>query len=224
MSNTVIAIDGPSASGKSTVARAVARALNYRYVDSGALYRTVTWYALRQGCSINDPVAVAEWVRRVRFNFSVADEGVVRVGVDGRLPPLDALRSDDVVEAVSDVAAVPAVRGVVNDALRDMRRLGSLVVEGRDIGTVVFPETSLKFFVDADPEERARRRSVETGGDVARVGASLRRRDQKDSSREAAPLRRAPDAVHVDTTRMAVAQVVGRILDCANRFKKKNET
>ncbi len=214
MSKIVVAVDGPSASGKSTVARAVAQALDYRYVDSGALYRTVTWYALQQDRATNDAGRLAEWVHRLSFSLSTTDPGVVRVQIDDRLPDLADLRGDAVVEAVSDVAAVPEVRRVVGDVLRDMTRLGPLVVEGRDIGTVVFPKTPLKFFVDADPEERARRRSIETGGDVARVKASLQRRDQKDSSRHSAPLRCAADAIRVDTTGMTVEQVVDRILGC----------
>ncbi len=212
MYSIVVAVDGPSASGKSTVARAVAQALNYRYVDSGALYRTVTWYALQQGRAVDDAESLAEWVNRTRFTFSTADDGVVRVRIDDMLPPVADLRSEAVVEAVSDVAAVPDVRRAVGDVLRDMTRLGPLVVEGRDIGTVVFPDTPLKFFVDADPEERARRRSAETGGDVCRVKESLQRRDRKDSSRPSAPLRRAADAIRIDTTRMTVQQVVDLIV------------
>ncbi len=211
MSAFVIAVDGPSASGKSTVARGVARQLNCRYVDSGALYRAITWRALQQGIAVADTPRLAQWVKNVTFRFS-HDDGIVRVSLDGMAPDTNDLRGDAVVEAVSDVAAVPDVRHAVGIVLREMTRLGPLVVEGRDIGTAVFPETPLKFFVDADPEERARRRSAETGADLSRVKQSLQRRDRKDRNRRTAPLRCAPDAVRMDTTHLPVEQVVDWIV------------
>ncbi len=211
MSAFVIAVDGPSASGKSTVARAVARVLNSLYVDSGALYRAITWRALQQGISAADAPRLAQWVKNVRFR-SWHDDGIVRVSLDDMLPDADDLRGDAVVEAVSDVAAVPDVRHAVGGVLRDMIRLGPLVAEGRDIGTAVFPETPWKFFVDAAPEERARRRSAETGGELSRVKQSLQRRDCKDSNRQTAPLRCAPDAVRIDTTHLPVEKVVDLIV------------
>ena len=153
---TVIAIDGPSASGKSTVARQAAHALGFNYVDSGALYRGLTWKCLRENVDIDHPADVVELVRRVELEFFV-EEGAVRFTLDGEDPGAQ-VRSMAVQERVSDVAALPEVRAMVVQHLRDTTRFGSLVMEGRDIGTVVFPDTPFKFYLDANPEERARRR------------------------------------------------------------------
>jgi CMP/dCMP kinase len=212
MSSRVIAIDGPSASGKSTVARAVAGRLGYRYVDSGALYRAVTWRALQTAPDTTDAAGLAAWVRQIRVDL-VEQPGAIRFSIDGRTPDDADLRASPVVEAVSDVAAVPAVRETVGERLRSMTRFGNLVVEGRDIGTAVFPDAPFKFFIDADPAERARRRSAESGDDEHTVQASLQRRDKKDSSRPTAPLRRAHDAVLIDTTHLTIEQVVSQIID-----------
>lgn len=215
MSNTVIAIDGPSASGKSTVARAVASALGFVYADSGALYRGITWSALQTGLRTDDLASLDQWLERVDFEITVQN-GVMRFSIDGRMPDDGDLRRTDVVEAVSDLAALASVRRVVGEQLHAMLCFGNLVVDGRDIGTAVFPETRHKFFVDADPAERARRRAAENGADAASIRASLQRRDQKDRSRSAAPLRRAADALCIDTTRMTVQEVVDRILEAVH--------
>ncbi len=210
MSGFIIAIDGPSASGKSTVSRTVARELGCRHIDSGALYRAVTWHALQQGLAANDAGRLAQWVNSARF--SLPDESNARLAVDDKSPSDNDLRGEAVVEAVSDVAAVPDVRRAVNKILRRMAAQGSVVVEGRDIGTVVFPQTPFKFFLDADPQERARRRCLETDGETGKIKESLEKRDLKDRSRRAAPLRRAPDAMRIDTTRLSVRQVADRII------------
>ncbi len=216
MSHTVVAIDGPSASGKSTVARAVARAMQFRHVDSGALYRGITWRALQIGLDCHDADVLTRWVDQLRFDLEARDDAMW-FSVDDASPDPESLRSAAVVEAVSDVAAVPAVRRVVGQQLHAMTGFGDLVIEGRDIGTVVFPDTPHKFFVDADPEERARRRSAESGGDAQQVQASLQRRDRKDRNRPAAPLRCAADALRIDTTHLSVEQVVARILERIRR-------
>ncbi len=211
----VVAIDGPSASGKSTVARAVARALGALYVDSGAVYRGVTWQALRTGADPRRPESVLAALERSRWRFFV-EEGAVVFRVDGERPGR-ALRSEAVREAVSDVAAVPGVRAFVAARLREARRFGPLVMEGRDIGTVVFPATPHAFYLDADPSERARRRlrdivSLEGRGDASSVRDSLARRDLKDRTRPAAPLQVAPRAVVIDSTALGVDAVVERIV------------
>ncbi len=218
MSNNLhitVAIDGPSASGKSTVARQAARALAFHYVDSGALYRGLTWKCLREGVNTEDPAAVAELVRRTQLDFFV-EEGAIRFTLDGEDPGAQ-IRSMPVQERVSDVAAVPDVRARVVQHLRETARFGSLVMEGRDIGTVVFPDTPFKFYLDADPEERARRRHQEmvlSAADttVDNVLASLKRRDRKDSTRKTAPLQIALGARVIDSTALAASDVVALVV------------
>lgn len=206
-----IAIDGPSASGKSTVARGVARHLGYLYVDSGALYRAVAWKALAENVDPSNAEALEPMTAAISMRFFV-DEGAVAFEIDGESPGL-ALREERVNQVVSPVAANPFVREKVTGWLRRMRELGALVMEGRDIGTVVFPDATFKFYLDASPEERARRRHAEMHSQasdlsVDAVGASLQRRDQIDSRRMTAPLKTAPDAIIVDSTGMGIDDVV----------------
>lgn len=213
---TVVAIDGPAASGKSTVSRNVARELGYFYVDSGAMYRGITWKALREGVDFDAPEALAELAVRLDVQFQPVD-GVVRFAIDGE-DPWDQLRSEPVRERVSDVASVPEVRAFIVRMLRLTVRFGDLVMEGRDIGTVVFPETPFKFYLDADPDERARRRfrelaESEGSASVEQVRNSLVRRDLKDASRKTAPLQIALGARVIDSTAMGVDDVVRLIVD-----------
>ncbi len=209
----VIAIDGPSASGKSTVARKVAAALGWLYVDSGAVYRAVAWRVLQAGVDPSDQDAVAAHTRSIEANFFV-ELGAVLFEMGGERPG-EALRREAVNLAVSPVAANPVVRDIVTAWLRGMRDLGHLVMEGRDIGSVVFPEAAHKFYLDASPEERARRRHAESQENltVDAVGASLQRRDQVDSRRMTAPLTVAKDAAIVDSTGMRIDDVVAAILE-----------
>lgn len=207
-----IAIDGPSASGKSTVARKVAAALNWLYVDSGAVYRAVAWRVIQNEIDPSDQDAVAAHAREIQANFFV-ENGAVLFEMAGERPG-EALRREAVNRAVSPVAANPIVREIVTAWLRGMRELGNLVMEGRDIGSVVFPEAAFKFYLDASPEERARRRHAETqeGLSMDAVGASLQRRDQIDSRRMTAPLTVAKDAHIVDSTGLSIDDVVAAIL------------
>ena len=214
----VICIDGPSGSGKSTTARAVAESSGVLFVDSGALYRIVTWKALRAGVDTSDPAAVAAFVPRVSVDFSVKGSRVA-YEVDGAEPG-DAIRTPEINAHVSPVSAVPEVRAVVTAWLRDMPRFGDIVVEGRDIGSVVYPDSPYRFYLDCDPDERARRRQKEDEGKgfvqtTAQVKASLLARDKIDSSRKTAPLKVPEGAILVDTTGLTVAQVVSRILDAS---------
>ncbi len=211
----VVAIDGPAASGKSTVARRVAQALGFLYADSGAVYRTVTWQALRTGVAPRDAEAVTRLAETLPASLDVAG-GQVRFLVDGCDPGL-ALRAEEINRNVSPVAATSAVRTVVVTWLRRMAGFGDLVMEGRDIGTVVFPATPWKFYLDASPEERARRRHLEMAAraeseGVDAVGRSLQQRDRIDSSRPTAPLRVAEGAVVVDSTGLDVEAVVAQVL------------
>lgn len=210
----VVAIDGPAASGKSTVARRVAAALGALYVDSGAVYRGITWAALERGVDVYDAGVVTEMLARLKVRFFSRD-GAVGFTIDDHAPGA-AIRSQAVNDAVSPVAVIPAVRVQVVKWLREMAPLGPLVMEGRDIGTAVFPDTPHKFYLDASPEERARRRhrelEAQTSIDEAEVGASLRRRDKIDSSRKMDPLQVAPGATRIDSTAMGIDEVVRTIV------------
>ena len=211
MPGRVIAIDGPSASGKSTVARKVAAGLGFHYVDSGALYRGIAWRAGELGCDMTKPQDVVAAMSRMVVTFFMEDSAV-RYLIDGYEPRTE-IRSERVTESVSVVAAIPEVRLQVTRWLRNMADLGDLVMEGRDIGTVVFPNALAKFYLDASPQERARRRHAELAGtDVTRVMDSLQHRDQRDAGRKTAPLKLAPDARVVDTTGLSIEDVVSVIL------------
>lgn len=207
-----IAIDGPSASGKSTVARRVAGKLGYVYVDSGSLYRGVVWLALKEGVDPSDEDKISDMLAEIEVKFFLVDNAVC-FSVNGDKPVAE-LRSVAVNGSVSLVAAMSEVRDMVVGWLRSMVRFGNLVIEGRDIGTVVFPDAEHKFYLDASPEERARRRSVEMLGDEdsAEVRRSLERRDTIDSTREIAPLAVAGDAVVIDSTSMSIDETVTMIL------------
>jgi len=212
----VIAIDGPAASGKSTVAKQVAVQRAWLYVDSGALYRAMTFGVLERVGVDADAVAIATAAEAIEAEFFIAD-GRVTFRMDGATPG-EALRTERINQQVSLVAAVPEVRAKVTAWLRGMRELGDLVVEGRDIGTAVFPDAAWKFYLDASAEERARRRHREMAGDaasggVAAVEASLVRRDRIDSGRKVAPLRSADGAHHIDSTGLGIEDVVALVMD-----------
>lgn len=211
----VICIDGPSGSGKSTTARAIAENSNVLFVDSGALYRIMTWKALQSGVDTSDPAAVAAFAPTVKVDFVVKGSRVA-YEVDGEEPG-DAIRTPEINRHVSPVSAVPEVRAIVTRWLREMPRLGDIVVEGRDIGSVVYPDSPFRFYLDCDPDERARRRQREDEGKgflqtTEQVKASLLARDKIDSSRKTAPLKVPEGAIRVDTTNLSVAQVVHFIL------------
>ncbi len=198
----IIAIDGPAGSGKSTVARSVAAALGFTYLDSGAMYRCVALAALRRGV---EPAAVASAVR-------------IELGERIRLDGADvttAIRTPEVSEAASQAAASPAVRAAMVVEQRRLLATGDWVAEGRDIGTVVAPDAALKVFLTADPAERARRRAAELGADPAAVLAEQTIRDERDRSRAHSPLAVAADAVELDTTALTVEQVVERVVALA---------
>ncbi len=209
-----VAVDGPSASGKSSVSRSLAKRLHFVYVDSGALYRAITWSILARELSPGNLAGVTALLAGTDIEPCLV-QGSVRYMVDG-VDPGEDLRSDPVVERVSDVAAIPEVRSFIVEHLRDAVRFGSLVMEGRDIGSVVFPDTPHKFYLDADPAERARRRFHEDasrrgGGGLNAVRDSLDRRDRKDASREISPLQVAEGAQVINTTGMTLDEVVARI-------------
>lgn len=220
----IVAIDGPAASGKSTVARALARRLGAHYLDTGAMYRAVALAALERDIALDDEAAVARLARSVTIEFVHADGSPVPTGVllDGTDITL-AIRTPAVDDAVSAVARMPEVRSaMVEQQRRIAASAGAIVLEGRDIGTVVFPDADVKVFLTASSAERARRRHAEmaerghaVGEDDVREG--LTRRDHADSSREAAPLAAAPDATLIDTTGLTIEQVVETVADLVER-------
>src|SRR5436309_3042617 len=213
----IIAIDGTSASGKSTNAKLVAAALGYVYVDTGAMYRTLAWYCLRNKLDVHDPKAVALASGRWKTKL-VCDGGQVRLLVDGYFPAQE-IRTAEVSAAVPHVAAVPKVRDWMKKKQRECVIFGDLVMEGRDIGTNVFPETDFKYYLDAHPEERSRRRAAEG------VHENLAARDQRDSQRAAAPLMIALGAKVINNSQMTSAETSAVILaDIKEKMKAREES
>jgi cytidylate kinase len=208
----IVAIDGPSGVGKGTVSRALAEALGYRHVDTGVMYRAVGWKAARDGVAFNDEAALESIAR----NADIAMSGG-RVEVDGHDVTQD-IRSAEMDSAASAVGILPRVRAALVARQRAMGRDGGIVMEGRDIGTVVFPEADVKIFLDAAPEERARRRANDPAHgaagtrSAADVASDLAARDRQDSNRAASPLAVAPGAVVIDTTDLSIPDVVARAL------------
>lgn len=210
----VLAIDGPAGAGKSTTARAVATALGFAYLDSGALYRCVALAALEAGVSPEDDAALG----------ALAATLDIRQSVDGRFTLNDRdvtglIRSPEVSQAASKSSACPSVRAALVDIQRGAIAPPGTVAEGRDIGTVIFPEADLKVFLDAEPPERTRRRTLELEAKaapaeaIARVGREIEERDRRDSTRAVAPLAKARDALVIDTTFLSFDEVVARIVD-----------
>ena len=231
----IVAIDGPSGSGKSSVAREVARRCDLTYLDTGAMYRSVALACLRRGVDPEDSDAVATVAREVRIEF-INSEGGQRVLLDGD-DVTQAIRTPEVELAVSPVSANPAVRETMVALQRRAGETGDVVAEGRDIGTVVFPQADVKVFLVASPEARARRRAVQRqGGNLATGDAvavdtadeqaildDLMRRDAYDSSREASPLRPAEDATHIDSSELGFEEVVARVISLSPELTERAE-
>lgn len=200
----VVAIDGPAASGKSSVARELARRLGFAYVNSGAMYRAVTWHILQRGIAPNDAMRITAAVDAALIICDLVDHES-RIKID-QVDPAQHLRNDPVNNAVSRVSTVPEVRKVLTERMRDYARDHDVVVEGRDIGSVVFPESRYKFYIDASPEVRLRRRAAEGQCDEIAV------RDRVDSSRLASPLVISRDAHVIDSSNLTIEGVVGEII------------
>lgn len=218
----IITIDGPAGAGKSTVARKLAKRLGLVYVDSGATYRAAALAVLELGVSADDRRAVAEAVSHAEIHFLADGEGS-RVLLDGRDVSED-IRTPEVTLAAAQVSRLPEVREKLVGLQRGLARGRGVVMEGRDIGTVVFPEAPLKIFLKADPEERSRRRlkdEIEKGrqATLERTAYEIGRRDQLDAERKLSPLVAAPDAVEIDSTHLTVDEVVRRILELARERK-----
>jgi cytidylate kinase len=200
----VIAIDGPAASGKSSVARELARRLEFSYVNSGAIYRAITWYILKHRIDPGESARIARTIESVNVACDL-ENNESRVSIDN-IDPTDCLRDDRVNENVSRVSSIPRVREIVVRKMRNYARSHELVVEGRDIGSVVFPDTPYKFYVDASPDVRLQRRVAQGQRDEIAV------RDRADSSRLASPLIVADDALVIDTSHLTIEEVVGKII------------
>lgn len=222
----IVAIDGPSGAGKSTVAKAVAKELGFSCLDTGAMYRAIAWRALQDGVALDDEPALGAIVRTYDIAFGhVEGDPVPRRVFIGDDEVTDAIRTAEIDRAVSPVSAAPAVREALLDQQRRIGNAGDYVVEGRDIGTVVFPDAAVKVFLTASDEERAHRRvrqNVDRGIgsiDYDEVLADLRRRDEADSSRATAPLRPADDAVHIDSTGHYIEEVIDQICSLAREAR-----
>ncbi|MFA5177381.1 MAG: (d)CMP kinase [Candidatus Omnitrophota bacterium] len=216
----IIAIDGPAGAGKSTVARLVAKSLNFLYIDTGAMYRALTLKALEQGVDIKDPRKVTELASHTEISLFNDPQAPLKVLLDGRDVTLD-IRQPRITQFVSEVAQIKEVRQIMVELQRKLGSQGNAVLDGRDIGTVVFPNAQKKFYIDADFRERVKRRHKESNGlgqglAVEDVAADLANRDRIDSGRAVAPLRQAEDAIYVDTTKLNIEEVVNKVLGLIN--------
>lgn len=213
----VVAIDGPAGAGKSTIAKALAARLGVRYLDTGAMYRAVTFAAMSSGIELNDQNLVADLTRKSKMLLT--DESVVINGLDATV----AIRSSEVTAAVSTVAANSQVRTELRERQRQwIADHNGGVVEGRDIGSVVFPDATLKVYLTASPIVRARRRVAQSGGNVDEIAASIASRDLQDSSRSDSPLTQTDDAVIIDTSDRSIDEVVAHLVELTNKTSRKN--
>ncbi len=215
MSAFIVAIDGPAGAGKSTTARLAAERLGFLYLDTGAMYRAITWKAIDTGVDLDDEEALGRVADATSLELEPPERGG-RILVDGT-DVTESIRAPEISRSVSLVARVPAVRRAMVRLQREVAGEGSLVVEGRDIGTVVFPEAEVKIYLEATLEERARRRRLEMAGrgidqSLEDLVGEIRRRDELDSGREDSPLRRAPDAIPLDTTGMTIEDQVEAVV------------
>jgi len=218
MADMQITIDGPAASGKSSVARRLAERLGACYVNTGDMYRAVTWAALERGVRVEtDPDAVVRALEAIELRWELDAAGNLELRLNGSPAPQERIRSPEVARVVSFAAKIPAVRSWMRPRQRETARLGTVVMEGRDIGTVIFPDATHKFFITASPEVRARRRLAQPGeaapdATLQSVAREIAERDRIDSTREVAPLKPAEDAVVLNTDDLTIDQVVDRIV------------
>jgi pantoate ligase/cytidylate kinase len=214
----IVAIDGPAGAGKSTVTRALARRLNLTYLDTGAMYRALTWWVLREGANPEDPEAVGPLLAELDLELSQDQQGTLRIQLNGH-DISTAIRSPEVTAVVSAVAAHPCVRDTLTAQQRRLGERGGLVAEGRDTGTAVFPEAECKIFLTASVAERARRRALDLRQqgfdvpDLPELERQIAERDRRDSTRAVAPLRQAPDALVLVTDGLGIEAVMEAMVD-----------
>ena len=223
----IIAIDGPAGSGKSTVATIVAKKLNFRYIDTGSMYRSIAWKSLQKNTALEDKEAVADIALKTKIEL-VYSEGGQLVFVDDK-NITDQLKMEVVSRGAAIVAAQPIIREIMTAKQRQLGGAGKVVMDGRDIGTVVFPQADKKFFLDADPKERGRRRFIElkeknqvSDTDLSIIIEQVIQRDNEDRNRKIAPLKKAKDAILIDTTKLSIDQVVKKIITTINPGHNKN--
>ncbi len=203
-----MAIDGPAGAGKSTLARRIAAKLGYLYVDTGAMYRAVALWAMRAGVSLSDMHRLEQLAIEAHIEFTPTSEGVRLNGEDVST----AIRVPEISQAASEISRVPAVRRALVAKQREFAERSSVVMEGRDIGSVVFPDATVKIFLDAQPDVRAERRSIESALPADVVAEQIRERDQRDRTRPESPLVQAPDAVYLDSTGLSIDEVEEALL------------
>ena len=223
----IIAIDGPAGSGKSTVAKIVAKKLNFRYIDTGSMYRSIAWKSLQKNTALEDKEAVADIALKTKIEL-VYSEGGQLVFVDDK-NITDQLKMEVVSRGAAIVAAQPIIREIMTAKQRQLGGEGKVVMDGRDIGTVVFPQADKKFFLDADPKERGRRRFIElkeknqvSDTDLSIIIEQVIQRDNEDRNRKIAPLKKAKDAILIDTTKLSIDQVVKKIITIINPGQNNN--
>lgn len=203
-----VAIDGPAAAGKSTLARRIASKLGFIYVDTGAMYRAVALWALRTKVAVSDMHRLEQLANEAAIEFQPGTNAVLLNGEDVS----EAIRTPQVADAASEISRIPAVRRALVAKQRALGAQASVVMEGRDIGSVVFPDATIKIFLDAQPEERTERRARESAMPAEAVAESLHERDRRDRTRTESPLVQAPDAVYIDTTSMSIDEVEATLL------------
>ncbi|MDC0946718.1 (d)CMP kinase [Nitrospinaceae bacterium] len=215
----IIAIDGPAGSGKSTIAKFIAKRLNYRYIDTGSMYRAVAWSAEKKDIDLSDENAVSQWVTQLKIEF-VADPAGQQVKVNGE-NATGLLKNEVVGRGAAKVAAQKRVREILVAKQREIGESGNVVMDGRDIGTQVFPNAEVKFFMDADAEERGKRRYLELKEenldvDLENIIAEIKQRDHEDRNRAISPLCPAEDAIKIDTTKFAIEEVIDKVMEQIN--------
>ena len=219
----IIAIDGPAGSGKSAVAKFIAKRLNYRYIDTGSMYRAVAWSAEKKDIDLSDENAVGQWVTQLKIEF-VADPAGQQVKVNGE-NATGLLKNEVVGRGAAKVAAQKRVREILVAKQQEIGESGNVVMDGRDIGTQVFPNAELKFFMDADAEERGKRRYLELKEknldvDLENIIAEIKQRDHEDRTRAISPLCPAEDAIKIDTTKFAIEEVIDKVMEQINLKKE----
>ena len=220
----IIAIDGPAGSGKSTIAKFIAKKLNYRYIDTGAMYRAVAWSANNEGIDLDDENKVGQWTEKLKIEFLTDSEGQ-QIKVNGS-NATGLLKNEMVGRDASKVAAQKKVREILVAKQQEIGQSGQVVMDGRDIGTQVFPNAELKIFMDADPKERGKRRYLELKGknmdvDLENIIAEIKQRDLEDHTRTISPLHPADDAIKIDTTKFTIEEVIDQVMEKIN-LKQNN--